>query len=198
MKKKSIHISNYFKDIENISNLIDKDKIQSLASSIYQTKKKGGRIFFLGVGGSAGNCSHAVNDFRKICNVESYCPSDNVSELTARINDDGWETSFANWLKISKLNSKDSLFIMSVGGGNIKKKVSMNLVEAINYGKKKGSKILGIVGRDGGFLKKKGNEVVLVPTVNKNKITPHVESFQAVIWHCLVSHPLLQLNKTKW
>lgn len=198
MKKKNIHISNYFKDIENISNLIDKDKIQSLASSIYQTKKKGGRIFFLGVGGSAGNCSHAVNDFRKICNVESYCPSDNVSELTARINDDGWETSFANWLKISKLNSKDSLFIMSVGGGNIKKKVSMNLVEAINYGKKKGSKILGIVGRDGGFLKKKGNEVVLVPTVNKNKITPHVESFQAVIWHCLVSHPLLQLNRNKW
>ena len=195
MKKKNIHISNYFKDIENISNLIDKDKIQSLASSIYQTKKKGGRIFFLGVGGSAGNCSHAVNDFRKICNVESYCPSDNVSELTARINDDGWETSFANWLKISKLNSKDSLFIMSVGGGNIK--VSMNLVEAINYGKK-GSKILGIVGRDGGFLKKKGNEVVLVPTVNKNKITPHVESFQAVIWHCLVSHPLLQLNRNKW
>ena len=121
-----------------------------------------------------------------------------MSELTARINDDGWETSFANWLKISKLNSKDSLFIMSVGGGNIKKKVSMNLVEAINYGKKKGSKILGIVGRDGGFLKKKGNEVVLVPTVNKNKITPHVESFQAVIWHCLVSHPLLQLNRTKW
>ena len=198
MKKKYIHISNYFKDIENISNLIDKDNIQSLASSIYQTKKKGGRIFFLGVGGSAGNCSHAVNDFRKICNVESYCPSDNVSELTARINDDGWETSFANWLKISKLNSKDSLFIMSVGGGNIKKKVSMNLVEAINYGKKKGSKILGIVGRDGGFLKKKGNEVVLVPTVNKNKITPHVESFQAVIWHCLVSHPLLQLNRNKW
>ena len=198
MKKKNIHISNYFKYIENISNLIDKDKIQSLASSIYQTKKKGGRIFFLGVGGSAGNCSHAVNDFRKICNVESYCPSDNVSELTARINDDGWETSFANWLKISKLNSKDSLFIMSVGGGNIKKKVSMNLVEAINYGKKKGSKILGIVGRDGGFLKKKGNEVVLVPTVNKNKITPHVESFQAVIWHCLVSHPLLQLNRNKW
>ena len=198
MKKKNIHISNYFKDIANISNLIDKDKIQSLALSIYQTKKKGGRIFFLGVGGSAGNCSHAVNDFRKICNVESYCPSDNVSELTARINDDGWETSFANWLKISKLNSKDSLFIMSVGGGNIKKKVSMNLVEAINYGKKKGSKILGIVGRDGGFLKKKGNEVVLVPTVNKNKITPHVESFQAVIWHCLVSHPLLQLNRTKW
>ncbi len=198
MKKKNIHISNYFKDIENISNLIDKDKIQSLASSIYQTRKKGGRIFFLGVGGSAGNCSHAVNDFRKICNVESYCPSDNVSELTARINDDGWETSFANWLKISKLNSKDSLFIMSVGGGNIKKKVSMNLVEAINYGKKKGSKILGIVGRDGGFLKKKGNEVVLVPTVNKNKITPHVESFQAVIWHCLVSHPLLQLNRNKW
>ena len=122
MKKKNIHISNYFKDIENISNLIDKDKIQSLASSIYQTKKKGGRIFFLGVGGSAGNCSHAVNDFRKICNVESYCPSDNVSELTARINDDGWETSFANWLKISKLNSKNSLFIMSVGGGNIKRK----------------------------------------------------------------------------
>ena len=189
-KKKYIHV--------NISNLIDKNKIQSLAKSIYQTKKKGGRIFFLGVGGSAGNCSHAVNDFRKICNVESYCPSDNVSELTARINDDGWETSFANWLKISKLNSKDSLFIMSVGGGNIKKKVSMNLVEAINYGIRKRSKILGIVGRDGGFLRKKGDQVVIVPTVNKKKVTPHVESFQAVIWHCLVSHPLLQLNKTKW
>ncbi len=198
MKKKNIHIYKYFKDIENISNLIDKEKIQSLALSIYKTKKKRGRVFFLGVGGSAGNCSHAVNDFRKICDIESYCPSDNVSELTARINDDGWESSFANWLKTSKLNSKDSLFIMSVGGGNLKKKVSLNLVEAISYGKKKGCKILGIVGRDGGFLRKNGNEVLVVPTVNKHKVTPHVESFQAVVWHCLVSHPLLQQNKTKW
>ena len=192
------HITDYFKDVIQISKAIDKKKISNLALAINKIKKNKGRIFFLGVGGSAGNCSHAVNDFRKICDIECYCPTDNVSELTARINDDGWESSFANWLKVSKLNSKDAIFIMSVGGGNIQRKVSMNLVKAIGYCKKKRSKIFGIVGRDGGFTKKSGNEVILIPSVNQKKITPHVEAFHAVVWHCLVSHPALQTNKTKW
>ncbi len=196
--KENHHISNYFNDVIKISQTIDKKNIYKLALAIKKIKKNSGRIFFLGVGGSAGNCSHAVNDFRKLCNIECYSPADNVSELTARINDDGWESSFANWLKVSKLSYKDAIFIMSVGGGNLEKKVSMNLVKAISYCKKKRSKIFGIVGRDGGFTKRNGNEVILIPSVNKKKVTPHVEAFHAVVWHCLVSHPLLQSNKTKW
>jgi D-sedoheptulose 7-phosphate isomerase len=196
--KFNTEISDYFSDIIKISQTIDKNNIYKLAQAINKLRKNKGRIFFLGVGGSAGNCSHAVNDFRKLCNIECYSPADNVSELTARINDDGWESSFANWLKVSKLNHKDAIFVLSVGGGNIEKKISMNLVEAINYSKKKRSKIFGIVGRDGGYTKKKGTEVVLIPTVKKNKVTPHAEAFHAVVWHCLVSHPLLQSNKTKW
>ena len=196
--KVNSEISDYFSDIIKISRTIDKNNIYKLAQAINKLRKNKGRIFFLGVGGSAGNCSHAVNDFRKLCNIECYSPADNVSELTARINDDGWDSSFANWLKVSNLGYKDAIFVLSVGGGNLEKKVSMNLVEAINYSKKKRSKIFGIVGRDGGYTKKKGNEVILIPTVNKNKVTPHVEAFHAVIWHCLVSHPLLQSNKTKW
>jgi len=196
--KVNSEISDYFSDIIKISRTIDKNNIYKLAQAINKLRKNKGRIFFLGVGGSAGNCSHAVNDFRKLCNIECYSPADNVSELTARINDDGWESSFANWLKVSNLGYRDAIFVLSVGGGNLEKKVSMNLVEAINYSKKKRSKIFGIVGRDGGYTKKKGNEVILIPTVNKNKVTPHVEAFHAVIWHCLVSHPLLQSNKTKW
>ena len=192
------HISSFFGDVIEISKNIDKKKINNLVLAINKIKKNKGRLFFLGVGGSAAHCSHAVNDFRKICDIESYCPSDNVAELTARINDDGWESSYSNWLKVSKLNSKDGIFIMSVGGGNLKKKVSMNLIKAITYAKIKKSRIMGIVGRDGGYTKKKGNEIIIIPTIDKKKVTPHVESFHAVVWHCLVSHPMLQTNKTKW
>ena len=192
------HIFNYFNLIPELVKKIDTKKIQRVVNHLISVKRKKGRIFFLGVGGSAGNCSHAVNDFRKICEIESYTPTDNVSELTARINDDGWDSSFRNWLKISQLNSKDVLFIFSVGGGNQKKKVSVNLIKAIDYARNKKSKVLGIVGRDGGYTKKKGDAVIIIPTLNKKLITPYTESFQSVIWHCLVTHPKLQSKKMKW
>ena len=192
------HIFNYFNLIPELVKKIDTKKIQRVVNHLISVKRKKGRIFFLGVGGSAGNCSHAVNDFRKICEIESYTPTDNVSELTARINDDGWNSSFRNWLKISQLNSKDVLFIFSVGGGNQKKKVSVNLIKAIDYARNKKSKVLGIVGRDGGYTKKKGDAVIIIPTLDKKLITPYAESFQSVIWHCLVTHPKLQSKKMKW
>ena len=198
MKKQKNHIKKYFKEVEKISNLIDKNEITKMVNNILRVKKNRGRVFFLGVGGSAGNCSHAVNDFRKICEIECYTPTDNVSELTARINDDGWDSSFHNWLKISGLNNKDAIFIMSVGGGNIKKNVSVNLIHAIKLAKKKKTLILGIVGRDGGYTKKVGDNVILIPNINKNLVTPHSEAFQSVVWHCLVSHPSLQSKKMKW
>ena len=192
------HIYNYFSLIPELIKKINKDEINNVVKYLSAVKKKKGRIFFLGVGGSAGNCSHAVNDFRKICEIESYTPTDNVSELTARINDDGWDSSFKNWLEISQLNSKDVLFIFSVGGGNLIKKVSVNLIKAIDYAKIKKSKVLGIVGRDGGYTAKKGDAVIIIPTLNKKLITPYAESFQSVIWHCLVTHPKLQSKKMKW
>jgi D-sedoheptulose 7-phosphate isomerase len=161
-------------------------------------KQDGGRLFFLGVGGSAGNCSHAVNDFRKIVGIESYAPTDNVSELTARTNDEGWATVFSEWLKVSKLNQKDALFIFSVGGGNLEKNISPNLVEALKYAKIVGSKITGVVGRDGGYTAKVADVCVIIPTVNSDNITPHSEAFQGVVWHLLVSHPALKANETKW
>jgi len=195
---KTPHIHNFFNDVKSIAEKIDKDEIQKLAQNINDVRKKKGRLFFLGVGGSAGNCSHAVNDFRKLCNIESYSPTDNVSELTARINDEGWDSSFSEWLKVSNLKKNDALFIMSVGGGNLKKKVSVNLVNAIKYAKIKKSKVFGIVGKKSGYTRTHANVSVLVPNVNDKLITPHSEAFQAVIWHCLVSHPLLQLRKTKW
>jgi len=194
----SKHVKKYFDGIKNISNILAKQDIEDLVKEIFKIKKKNGRIFFLGVGGSAGNASHAVNDFRKICEIEAYTPTDNVSEFSARINDDGWNTSFSEWLKISKLSKKDGIFILSVGGGNLKKKVSLNLVEAIKYAKKVKSSIFGIVGRDGGFTKIKGDKVILIPNVNPKLVTPFAEAYQAVVWHCLVSHPLLQKVKTKW
>ena len=197
MKKKNF-INKYFNQVKLISDKIDINKIETLAKEIKKIKKNKGRIFFIGVGGSAGNCSHAVNDFRKLCNIECYSPIDNVSELTARINDEGWDNSFLDWLITSKLKSKDALFIFSVGGGNKKLKISTNLIKAIDYGKKIKSKIFGIVGRSDGYLYKNVKNIVLIPNIDKNLITPHSESFQAVIWHCLVSHPLLQENKTKW
>jgi D-sedoheptulose 7-phosphate isomerase len=177
---------------------MDVDAIEKIADLLAIVKSEGGRIFFLGVGGSAGNCSHAVNDFRKIVGIESYAPTDNVSELTARTNDEGWSTVFVEWLKVSKLLAKDALFIFSVGGGNLEKNISPNLVEALKYAKSVGSKITGVVGRDGGYTAQVANACVIVPTVNPDNITPHSEAFQAVVWHLLVSHPKLKTHQTKW
>ena len=198
MKNIDGHIVNYFQQLGLILNRIDKNQIKKLVKILIKVRNKKGRVFFLGVGGSAGNCSHAVNDFRKICEIECYAPTDNVSELTARINDDGWESALANWLKVSNLNSSDAIFIMSVGGGNKKKNVSVNLIKAIKFAKKTGAKILGIVGRDGGYTKKVGDNVILIPTIDKKLVTPYCESFHSIVWHCLVSHPLLQIKKMKW
>ena len=188
----------YFKDISLISSKIDTVKIDKLAISLKKVRDNKGRIFFLGVGGSAGNCSHAVNDFRKLCNIESYTPTDNVFEFSARINDEGWNSAFANWLKVSNLSSKDCVFIMSVGGGNSKKKVSVNIIEAVKYAKSVKSKIFGIVGSNGGYTGQNSNVCIKIPLVDIKFITPYTEAFQAVVWHCIVSHPLLKQNKTKW
>ena len=177
---------------------IDVDGIERLAQRLAELRKQGGRLFFLGVGGSAGNCSHAVNDFRKIVGIESYAPTDNVSELTARINDEGWETVFSEWLKVSRLSSRDAVFVMSVGGGNLEKNISPNLVSALKLAKTVGARILGIVGRDGGYTATVADAAVIVPTVNPDTITPHTEAFQAVVWHLLVSHPALKAHQTKW
>ena len=177
---------------------IDANQIEKMADLLAKVKSDGGRIFFLGVGGSAGNCSHAVNDFRKIVGIESYAPTDNVSELTARTNDEGWATIFVEWLKISKLLAKDAVFIFSVGGGNLEKNISPNLVEALKYAKAVGAKITGVVGRDGGYTAQVADVCLVIPTVNPENVTPHSEAFQAVIWHLLVSHPKLKANQTKW
>ena len=195
---KNNHAKTFFNQVKKIAELINTNEIEKLVNSILKIKKKNGRLFFLGVGGSAANSSHAVNDFRKICNMECYSPTDNVAELSARINDDGWDTSYSEWLKVSKLNSKDAIFIFSVGGGNFKKKVSINLIKSINFAKSVKAKVFGVVGRDGGYTKKKGDNVILIPVIDKNLVTPHTEAYQAVVWHCLVSHPLLQKNRTKW
>jgi len=177
---------------------LDVSVIEKIADLLAQVKADDGRIFFLGVGGSAGNCSHAVNDFRQIVGIESYAPTDNVSELTARTNDEGWASVFVEWLKVSKLRTKDMLFIFSVGGGNLTKNISPNLVEAIKFAKEVGSKIVGVVGRDGGYTAQVADACVIIPTVNSNNVTPHSEAFQGIIWHLLVSHPKLKTNQTKW
>jgi len=177
---------------------IDSSLIEKMTDLLLEIKNNSGRLFFLGVGGSAGNCSHAVNDFRKIVGIESYAPTDNVSELTARTNDEGWPSVFVEWLKVSKLSAKDCLFVLSVGGGNLEKNISPNLVEALKFAKSVGSKIAGIVGRDGGYTAKVADACVVIPTVNPENVTPHSEAFQAVIWHLLVSHPKLKANQTKW
>jgi D-sedoheptulose 7-phosphate isomerase len=165
---------------------------------ILEVRKNTGRLFMLGVGGGAGNASHAVNDFRKIAGIESYAPTDNVSELTARVNDDGWDSAFVNWLRGSRLNSNDCVFVFSVGGGNAEKNISNNLVLALKYAKEIGSKIIGIVGRNGGYTAQVADAVVIIPVVNPESVTPHTEAFQAVVWHMIVSHPLLKTNEMKW
>jgi len=192
------YAESHLKEAVEIINKIDTDSIEKVVNLLQTVKITGGRIFFLGVGGSAGNCSHAVNDFRKIVEIESYAPTDNVSELTARTNDDGWASIFESWLKISRLNSRDLVFIFSVGGGNLEKNISPNLVLALQYAKKVGSKITGVVGRDGGYAAKVADACVVIPIVNPENITPHTEAFQAVIWHLIVSHPKLKVNQTKW
>ena len=188
----------HMKEAAEIIRQMDVSAIEKMADLLATVKADGGHIFFLGVGGSAGNCSHAVNDFRKIVGIESYAPTDNVSELTARTNDEGWATVFAEWLKVSKLQPKDALFIFSVGGGNLEKNISPNLVEAIKLAKSIGAKVTGVVGRDGGYTAQAADACVIVPTVNPDTITPHSEAFQAVVWHLLVSHPKLKVNQTKW
>jgi D-sedoheptulose 7-phosphate isomerase len=177
---------------------IDVSAIEKMADLLAGVKRDGGRIFFLGVGGSAGNCSHAVNDFRKIVGIESYAPTDNVSELTARTNDEGWASVFIEWLKTSRLRKEDCVFIFSVGGGNLEKNISPNLVEALKFAKSVGAKVAGVVGRDGGYTAQVADACVIVPIVNPETITPHSEAFQAVVWHLLVSHPKLKANQTKW
>ena len=177
---------------------IDRPRIEQMVSVLAAVRARGGRLFFLGVGGSAGNCSHAVNDFRKLAGFEAYAPTDNVSELTARTNDEGWDTVFAAWLKGSRLRREDAVFVFSVGGGSLEKNVSPNLVKALQFARQTGAAILGVVGRDGGYTGQVADACVVIPTVNPEAITPHSEAFQAVVWHLLVSHPTLKTNPTKW
>jgi len=193
-----MHTKKYFDETSQIAQSIDYALIEQLAKELVELRRRNGRLFFVGVGGSAGNCSHAVNDFRKLCGIEAYAPTDNISELTARTNDEGWDTVFSSWLKVSKANENDALFVLSVGGGNVEKRVSTNIVAALKEAKGNKLKIFGIVGRDGGFTKQVGDVVVVVPTVEVERVTPHTEAFQAVVWHCLVSHPMLQQVATKW
>jgi D-sedoheptulose 7-phosphate isomerase len=181
-----------------ITSAINVETIEAMVQLLKKVKEAKGRVFFLGVGGSAANAGHAVNDFRKLAGIESYAPTDNVAELTARTNDEGWPTVFSGWLKVSNLNANDCLFILSVGGGDKERGVSANLCEAVDFGKSVGAKITGIVGRDGGYTSKNADVCLVVPTVNSATVTPHSESFQVVIWHLMVSHPELKSNPTKW
>ncbi len=191
-------IDQYFNEAKIIIDKIDRDQILKMISIINETRSNNGRMFVLGVGGGAGHASHAVNDFRKICGLEAYTPTDNVSELTARVNDDGWETAYVNWLKISKLNKNDILLVFSVGGGNLEKNISVNILKSLELAKKLGTRICGVVGRDGGYTAQVADACVVIPPINPETVTPHTESFQAVIWHLLVSHPDLQKYEMKW
>jgi D-sedoheptulose 7-phosphate isomerase len=192
------HSETFFSESGTICSAIDTARIEALADELAALRDRDGRLFLIGVGGSAGNCSHAVNDFRKLCAIETYSPVDNVSELTARANDEGWETIFAGWLEVSRLSSNDAIFVLSVGGGDVVRNVSANIVKAVDYAKAKGARVFGVVGKDTGYTAKQGDIVVVVPMVNEARVTPLSEAFQAVVWHCLVSHPKLQMKKTKW
>ena len=193
-----MHSKQFFEEVSKVAQSIDLKAIETLASELVALRERGGRLFLLGVGGSAANCSHAVNDFRKLCGIEAYTPVDNVSELTARTNDEDWDTVFSSWLKTSKAGSNDAILVFSVGGGNAEKNVSANIVAGLKEAKQRGLKVFGVVGRDGGYTKQVGDCVVVVPTVEASRVTPHTEAFQAVVWHCLVSHPDLQRIPTKW
>jgi D-sedoheptulose 7-phosphate isomerase len=194
----STFAAQYLQEVQDVTRGLDVAAIEAAASIIAGARAAGGRLFILGVGGSAANASHAVNDFRKIVGIEAYAPTDNVSELTARTNDEGWASVFAAWLATSKLASRDVLLVLSVGGGNLDKNVSPNLVAALQLAKQAGAKVVGIVGRDGGYTKQVADACVLVPTVNPVHTTPHAEAFQAIVWHLLVSHPALKAHETKW
>jgi D-sedoheptulose 7-phosphate isomerase len=191
-------LQRYYSEVIEIARKLDQEAVGQIVERLVRTREQQGRLFVLGVGGSAANASHAVNDFRKICGIETYAPTDNVSELTARTNDEGWETTFAAWLHGSHLRSQDSVLILSVGGGNIEKQISMNLVKAIDFAKSVGASVLGIVGRDGGYTATSADACVIIPTTSPELVTPHAEAFQAVVWHSLVMHPLLKRSETKW
>ena len=188
----------HLQEAAQIIQQIDHVAIERMAEILANVRARGGRLFFLGVGGSAGNCGHAVNDFRKLAGFEAYAPTDNVSELTARTNDEGWDTVFVAWLKGSRLRREDGVFVLSVGGGSLQKNISPNLVRALQFAKETGASIVGVVGRDGGYTATVANACCIVPTVNPETVTPHSEAFQAVVWHLLVSHPALKANPTKW
>jgi D-sedoheptulose 7-phosphate isomerase len=192
------YVETYLEEAAEISRRLSRSEISRIVEDLIALRENEGRLFILGVGGSAANASHAVNDFRKIANIESYTPTDNVSELTARINDDGWDSSYAAWLKTSRLAARDALLVFSVGGGNKEKRVSVNLVEAIGLAREIGAKVFGVVGRDGGYTAQTADACVVIPTINGATITPHAEAFQAVVWHLIVSHPALRANEMKW
>jgi D-sedoheptulose 7-phosphate isomerase len=193
-----LHVTQFLTEAKQVIDGLDVEAIERMALLLEQVRERGGRLFILGVGGSAANASHAVNDFRKIAGIEAYAPTDNVSELTARTNDEGWPTIFVEWLRISRLKSEDLIFVLSVGGGNLERNVSPNLVTALTYAQEVGTPIIGIVGKDGGYTAKVATACAIVPTVNPDHVTPHSEAFQAVIWHLLVSHPRLMSRQTKW
>jgi D-sedoheptulose 7-phosphate isomerase len=192
------HTESFLTEVKRICENISCDSIEGMIDELIALRARKGRLFLIGVGGSAGNCSHAVNDFRKLCGIEAYSAADNISELTARANDEGWDTIFSGWLEASNLNSPDAILIFSVGGGDIERHVSTNIVKAVIFAKSRGTKVLGIVGKDNGYTALHGDVVVIVPQVNASRITPLSEAFQSVVWHCLVSHPKLQIRQTKW
>jgi D-sedoheptulose 7-phosphate isomerase len=188
----------FLSEVEQVARLLDAASIERMASLLAGVRKHSGRLFILGVGGSAGNASHAVNDFRKLVGIETYAPTDNVSELTARVNDEGWPTVFEAWLRVSRLQSRDAILVFSVGGGSVERNVSPNIVAAVDYAKSVGANVMGIVGRDGGYTARVADACVIIPTVHADRVTPHSEAFQAIVWHLLVSHPALQQKATKW
>lgn len=188
----------YLQEAKEIIDQIDCESIEAMTCLLVTLREEGGRLFFVGVGGGAGHAGHAVNDFRKLAGIESYSPSDNVSELTARTNDEGWDTTYAAWLKVSRMSSKDMVFVFSVGGGDLGRNISPNIVRAVKYAKEVGAKVIGVLGRDGGYTASVADACVIVPTVNPEMVTPHTESFQAVVWHLLVSDPRLQMMSNKW
>jgi D-sedoheptulose 7-phosphate isomerase len=192
------YIHSYFDEVKKVTDGIDQTTVRKMVDILLSVRASKGRLFIIGVGGGAGNASHAVNDFRKLTGIEAYAPTDNVSELTARTNDEGWQTIFSNWLKVSNINGKDAVLVFSVGGGNAEKNISPNIVEALKLAKEIGAKVLGVVGRDGGYTKQVADACVVVPVVNAKAVTAHTEAFQAVVWHLLVFHPDLQMNAGKW
>ena len=198
MSKQILFAEQHLAESKLIIDQIDREAIEKMTILLVNLRNEGGRLFLVGVGGGAGHAGHAVNDFRKLAGIESYSPSDNISELTARTNDEGWDTTYSAWLKVSKLNSKDMLFVFSVGGGNLEKNISPNIVRAVSLAKEVGAKVIGVLGRDGGYTASVADACVVIPTVNSDMVTPHTESFQALVWHLLVSDPRLQMMLNKW